>query len=56
MERAWLEVHRAGYKPIPTTVNLNGGRTCPQGNRIINPSFRRKPESRNLGSRHTIFR
>ena len=30
--------------------------TPDQGNRSINPSFRRKPESRTLGSRLVLFR
>ena len=34
----------AGYKPAPTQVK-----------RSINPSFRRKPESRRFDSRHILF-
>ena len=49
------------FRPFtPFRVTLVEGRAqgcvnTPQGNRSINPSFRRKPESRTLGSRHVLF-
>ena len=50
---------RAGYKPAPTLMIIpksvaNTPESLP-GNRAIKPSFRRKPESRTLGSRRALF-
>ncbi len=44
---------RATLLGRPFRVHCGEGQ---QGNRITNPSFRRKPESRTLGSRHALFR